>query len=536
MVSRTILRTIVSGLAAIGVIRINKGEKLGTAKHQAHGQRKFSGAQQTSITSGWATQPKPIDTDIRESLRKLRARARHEAQNNDYVKRFISLVKINVIGSQGIVLRPRIQDPNGKPDKLASKAILDGWQEWGRKGSAEVTGRMSWRMVCRLYIETLARDGEVLIRKVRNYKGNKFRFSLQFLDTELLDVYHNVDLSNGNTVRMSVELNEWRKPVAYYLLTTKQTADDYSYQGRKYQRVDADEIIHEFLPEWVWQTRGIPWVATGLLRLNMLAGYEEAELVASRAGASKFAVYEKTDDEMPSSNPTKDLEKDADGKFVSDFESGTIEVNPDGYKLSLIDPQHPNSAYKDFVKACLRGISAGLGVSYNSLANDLENVNYNSLRKGALDDQDVWTSLQDWAIESFCDVVYRDWLHIALLTDELTVNGRPLKASSEKKYQRVGWQPRRWQSVDPLKTMAAHEKEFTHKVRSPQSVIRGMGEDPDQVLDEWQEWQDMLEAKGIKQETEKTTVSDQPGNTEDADEEDDDEKNQSKAAVSLSII
>ena len=190
-------------------------------------QRTFNSAQVSNLTASWATTPKPIDVDIRNGLRLLRSRARHEAQNNDYVKGFLRLVKTNVIGAQGIRLQSRVIDPSGKADPLASKAIETGWQDWGKKGNTDVTGKLSWKMIQRLYIETMARDGEVLIRKVRGWKGNKYRFALQFLDPELLDVNHNHDLRNGNVIRMGVELDEWRKPVAYYLLTAKQTSDNY---------------------------------------------------------------------------------------------------------------------------------------------------------------------------------------------------------------------------------------------------------------------------------------------------------------------
>lgn len=464
-------------------------------------KRSFNSAQVSNLTASWTTTPKPIDVDIRNGLRKLRARARHEAQNNDYVRRFLSLVKTNVVGHTGIILKPRVIDAKGKADVLATDAIKDGWKEWGKQGVSDVTGKFSWKALQRLFIETLSRDGEVLVRKIRGWKGNKFRFALQFLDPELLDVDHNHDLKNGNVIRMGVELNEWRKPVAYYLLTTKQTADDYQFGGRRYTRIPADEIYHEFLPEWVWQTRGIPSVSAGLMRLNMLAGYEEAELVASRASAAKFAVYERTDEMAPINDPTTQMEKQEDGSFVQDFDSGTIEVTPEGYKLNLIDPQHPNSAYKDFVKACLRGISSGLGVTYNSLANDLEGVNFSSLRQGALEERAVWMLLQEWMIESFCEPVYRDWLSMSLLAGTLKVMGRPLKVDREESYQNATWQPRRWQWVDPKKELDAHEISFRHKLKSPQSVIQEMGGDPIEVLDEWETWDKELKARNLKMES-----------------------------------
>lgn len=488
-------------LADAGIMSASDAVRMSDYKATKPRARGFDGAKVSHITAGMSSGPKPIDVDIRNGLRLLKARARNEAMNNDHVRRFLGLLKTNVVGHQGFALQARVVDPSGKSDKLANDAIEKGWAAWGKKGACEVTGRMSWKMSCRQFIETVARDGEVLARKIKGWKGNKFRFALQFLDTELLDVDYNHELKNGNVIRMSVELDGWRKPVAYHLIATKQTADSYVHMGKKYVRIPAEEIIHEFLPEWAWQTRGFPWMASSLLRLNMLAGYEESELVASRVASSKMGFFERT--EEGALDPANDIgpigtgQKDSSGNFIDEATPGSFDILPDGYKVSTFDPQHPSTAYGDFVKSCLRGIAAGLGVSYNSLAGDLENVNYNSLRKGAIDDNAVWMLLQDWMIESFIEPVYLDWLRLSLLANALTVNGSPLKTLREEKYQAVTWQPRRWEWVDPLKAMNANEKAIAHKVRSPQSVIREMGGDPDQVLDECARWQEMLDERGL---------------------------------------
>ena len=501
-------KTLLGKLASAGIMSMDDAMRMADFKFKPLAlARSFQGAQVSNLTNGWASTPKPIDVDIRSGLRKLRARSRHEAQNNDYVRRFFQLCKTNVIGANGIQMQARIADPDGTKDPLASAAIEAAWLDWCRKGVCDVTARHSWKMTQRLNIETLMRDGEILLRRVKNYSGNKYRYAVQLLDVELLDVDYSGDY-RGNTIRMGVELDAWRKPVAYHLRTNMITADTYESHGMRYMRIPADEILHEFLPEWVWQTRGIPACATGLLRLNMLSGYEDAELVASRVSASKFAVYERTGDDVPpaTGGVTGIATAGTAGRFVQDVEPGMMEIAPDGYRLNYIDPQHPNAAYQAFIKATLRGIASGLGVSYNSLANDLEGVNYSSLRAGALEDRDVWMAVQDWYIESICQPIFEDWLLYALSSKAITIYSpksktyMPLKAELYDKYNSVLWQPRRWQWVDPQKELSAHEIAFAHKLRSPQSVIRDMGADPEDVLDEWEAWQQMLADRNLKTE------------------------------------
>ena len=67
--------------------------------------------------------------------------------------------------------------------------------------------------------EALARDGEVFIKKLsgKRYKDN---FSLQLIEADMVDEKKNEVLQNGNQIRMGVELDQYHKPVAYWILTS----------------------------------------------------------------------------------------------------------------------------------------------------------------------------------------------------------------------------------------------------------------------------------------------------------------------------
>lgn len=446
-------------------------------------RRGFSGAKIDRLTADWTATPKPINADIKRGLRILRARTRDQAQNNDHVRGFLRLLKSNVIGSQGITLQSRVQNRNNEGlDKLACDAIEADFTAWGKRGNADVTGRLSWKMIQNLYVETMARDGEVLIQFHPGFNNNRWRFALEFIDVELLDVTHNVTMKNGNEVVMGVELNKYKRPVAYHLLSTHSAGSEhYQHNGRNYQRIPASRILHDFMVEWVDQVRGVPWVASGLQRLNMLNGYEEAELVAARTGSSKMGFFE-TDPEFYAEYVGDEV--DDYGDTITDAEPGTFERLPAGMKFVAWDPQHPNAAFADFVKATLRGISSGLGVSYNSLANDLEGVNYSSLRQGALEERSAWMNLQSFVIESLCERVFAMWLPNALLAGISLPNGGTLRADDLDRYIKSSWQGRRWPWVDPQKEMVAHREAYDLKIRSRSEIIREQGRDPEDV---WQE-------------------------------------------------
>jgi len=66
---------------------------------------------------------------------------------------------------------------------------------------------------------------------------------------------------------------------------------------------------------------------------------------------------------------------------IDQYDAGTIK-NIGNRKFVNVDSDYPHQMYSAFVKAHLQGIASGLGISYHALANDLEGVNYSSIRAG----------------------------------------------------------------------------------------------------------------------------------------------------------
>lgn len=478
-------------------------------------RRGIAAAQQGRLTNSWATQPQTLDSDIKKGLRIARARCRDASINNDYVKNYLRTLKTNVIGPVGIVVKPQSLGNDGKADTKANTAVGDAFKEWSRVGSTDVTGKLSFVQCQNLFLETVAKDGEVFVRKHKNWSRNGFNFALEFIDPEAIDVNFNHDLKNGHIIQMGIELDTYGAPAAYYVMTKKISADNYSWGGRKYIRIPADEIIHGFLPESILQTRGYPWLAVALFRSKMLQGYEEAELVAARVASAKMGFFEQ-DLNTPGEDEYKG-DTAEDGSTTIDAEPGTFEDLPVGKKFVSFDPQHPTTAYAAFTKQQLRGMSAGLGVSYFTLANDLEGVNYSSGRLGALEDREVWKGLQNWMIDIFMRPVVEEWLMMALLSAKVRVNGSPLRSTRIQKYKRINFQGRRWQWVDPQKDMNGQLLALGKRLKSPQMVIGELGLDPVEVLDEWQEWEKMLESRNLSMDS--TEIEEE---TEESEEESED--------------
>jgi len=482
------------------------------------GARAWKAAEQSEILSGWITAARPPDVDIRLALRPLRARSREQAQNNDLMRAFLTELKTNIVGAQGIRLQGRARMVNGKPNKRINDAVEQAWKRWARRGSCDVTGQLSFRDLCNLATETAGKDGEFFIRKVTPW-DNEAGFALQMVDAEAVDVGFDKDLDADQRIVMGVQLDQWRRPVTYYLTDEPSNPYMQTYAlHNKRKPVPAAEIIHGYLPEWCWQTRGVPWAASGLWRLKMLGGYEEAAVTGARVAASKMGFYS-LDPEAAAQQQLEGVRTDA-GTLVKEAEPGTMEELPPGYSVNTVDWGWPNADHGSFMKPVMRNIAAGLGVSYPSWGRDLEGVNYSSLRHGALAERDIWRGLQRWLIEWLLQPVYDAWLPAAVMSGAIKANGRPISQDISV-LREVSWQPRGWQWVDPLKEGQAAEQAVRLRTRSISSFIRERGDDPEEVWEEMAADRDKLIALGIEPEMSAAQDPAAPAEDEDEDEDED---------------
>lgn len=467
-------------------------QRLGYVKRSSHvpSHRSYTAAMMNRLNQSWRAPISSADTETVFALRTLRARSRELARNNDYAKKFLAMCVTNIVGPRGIILQNRAKNPDGSQDRRANEIIEAAWDEFGKKGVCTVDGRLSLTEAQNLFISTVARDGEILVRKVRGF-DNKFRFALQFIEGDYLDETYNAAQAGKNEVRMGVEFDSWGKPVAYYL--RKAHPGDYAFSrvgsAYEYERIPAEDIIHAFIQERPRQSRGIPWMHSAMARLNMVGEYEDAELVAARVGASKMGFFTKSE-----SNPINYIgdDKDEKGNIITEAEPGTFEQLPPGYDFKAFDPDHPVTNYGMFIKCVLRGVSSGLGVSYNSLASDLEGVNYSSLRDGKIEERDNWRILQSWMAGAFCTEIFGEWLRMALLTGNV-------KLPQEKydKFNAPKWQPRGWQWVDPQKDQDASVTAINQGLKTRTAVLAEQGEDFEDTLDQLAAEQKLITEKGV---------------------------------------
>jgi lambda family phage portal protein len=320
---------------------------------------------------------------------------------------------------------------------------------------------------------------------VRGFK-NDFGFALQVIEADQLDETLNKNLTNGHRIVMGVELNEWGAAVAYHISTSHPGDNITIFNNRHYKRVPAADVLHLYMAERPGQARGVPWMHTAINRLNQVGAYEEAELIAARISSSKMGFYTSPDGDQYVGD-----EDDA-GNLLMDMEPGAMEQLPQGVGFQAFDPQHPTSAYQAFIKTALRGAASGLNVAYNTLANDLEGVNFSSIRSGVLEEREQWRTIQNWLSNQLCRPVYRAWLVQALTTQALALPQRKYE-----KFTKVEFQPRGWAWVDPLKDQQASKLGIEMGIMSRTEVAAAAGRDFEDTLAQLQAENELLKQYGI---------------------------------------
>ncbi len=436
------------------------------------------------------------DQDLFSDNKRLRARARLLALDNPFARKFIQMCRQNVIGQSGIMVKSTVTNAHGKETADTDRINLridEEWNKWCKRGRCTADGKFSFADVQLLVIGNIAREGENLLKKVYGRQFNESGFALQFLDNDQLDDSMMMALGNGSAVRMGVEVDPYRKPVAYHLWSGH--PNDILGGNRERKRVPASDIIHTAVWERPGQTRGYTWMIASIIAMNQYGRYEEAVIVAARASAAKYATIETaypTDGSMGFEDEDDDGDDtNVDGTKFMSGNAGEIETLDIGQTLNFTDPRFPTTTHKDFTQTMLRNVASGLLVMYPSLANDLEGVNFSSIRAGLIDERDMWRMVQRFFTDSFIADVRSSWLRMALLT---TLQDITLTPDQMEQYSA---RARGWEWVDPQKDANASILELGEGFTTLEIKCAQKGLDWQEVAKQRKREQDYLAKLGV---------------------------------------
>lgn len=445
----------------------------------------YQAAVTNRLLEDWIATAMPADDELRWTIERMRSRGRDLARNNPYVRQYLNLLAVNVVGPHGITLQAQVRNADGRLNKPFNDKIEAAWKDWSRAPTVE--GKLTLTRLSQQSIKGCASEGEAFIRMHRGWP-NLYGFALERLDPDLLDTEHNVARGRAGqpAIRMGIEVDDFGRPLAYHFWDSPLGAGLDPMRVRR--RVPADEVLHLYDPERAHQSRGAPWFASVMVALREVDTYQETAVVAARIGAAQSQWFTRKADA-----DGEGVQGDEENKIAMDVEPGQIAFAPEGYDVTAVSPTYPHTDYAQFIKAELRRIASGLGVSYNALCNDLEGVNYSSLRGGLLIERDLWRSLQQWWIDSFLERVYREWLSMALLTGALVLDTRDFR-----RFLGVSWNPRGWAWVDPLKDTDAGIRGIQTGLASRRKLLAEQGLDLEDVLEDLKYEQELADEYGVE--------------------------------------
>lgn len=421
--------------------------------------------------------------EIQRDLVRLRAHSRELAKNNAYMGRFLELVSTHVVGPDGITFESNISGNKNKPKEDWNDTLEGAFSDWGR--SCTVGEPQTWVTFQQLVAETVAQDGECLVRRVRGF-GNPYRYALELIDADRLDwTYTVAGLPGGNRIIMGVEVNPYGKPLAYHIWSSH----PYDYEARPVrQRIPADQIIHLYAPDRARATRGIPWATRVMVQLNMLGRLWTSELAAANAEADRLGIVK-----TAQGAPLEDIDADP-VETANELQSEHAQFLGLDPGLDIVFPnlQHPNSQLGEFTRHLLKGVASGLGVSYHSLSGDVSDANYSSARVALLDERDMWRKRQGWLISSLHEVVYRDWLEMAILAGAVS-----LPVLDFQKICKPTWWPRTWDWVDPQKDVDAALTAIRGGLSTYQKELGARGLQMRETFQQLKESQDLAKELGL---------------------------------------
>lgn len=450
-------------------------------------------------------------TDRKQTL--LIARSRDVILNTTDGKTASRVIRHNVVGEHGVRLQSQVMLPNGQPDVPVNEAIEAKWGEYTTDARQfDLAGENTLYDFQIQMINSVITDGEAFLRLHRTDSDFGVKWSL--IDPLRIPPGRSsfIKPRNENTVYKNgiiVDKNTNRR------LQYAVNPDDifrYSHRIANAAFVPANEVFHAFIKEaFIGQMRGIPSGHTTFVNLYLMEKYIEAAVVNARVTAAKLGWLQKRaeSEEAPVMDYKMDddgeLELDADGNPIPidpiedteiSTEAGSINWLPPGYEFQGWNTDYPNEQFDSFTKVGNRKTASGFAIPYADMTGDLSDVNYSSIRQGALEIRENYKMLQKlivWLVNS----IYMEWLIEALMREAIVVNGRALRLEDFEMYFKPLWTPRRWPWIDPQAEARANQIMVQSGLRSLSQIIREMGGDPDETWKAIRQDNDKMEAYGI---------------------------------------
>lgn len=436
--------------------------------------RSYDGAASSRRTSGWSTVATSANAETFVGSRKLRFNGRDLERNNAWAAKAIQVITSNTVGA-GILCQPK------GPNRAKTARAMALWRGWAETKACDWDGRHDLYGLQAIAMQTIARDGEVLVRFRRT--TGAIPLQIQLLEPDFLCLSQTSG-EGGNTVVQGIEIDTDGRAVAYWLYD-RHPGDYYGagwgkswLPGTRATRIPVEQIARVYRQDRAGQLRGVSWLAPVVLPLRDLDDYEDAQLMRQKVAACFAAFVHDANGADGTDTP--------DDELTDKIEPGIIQTLPPGKEITFADPPSLGG-YGEFTRGVLHKVAAGLGITYESLTGDLSQTNFSSARMGWIEmgrliDAWRWRML----IPQLCGPVWAQFAMAAELGTGLDMTG--IVAS---------WTPPRRELINPKDDIAAIRDGIRSGLTTWSESVRELGFDPAAQVAEMQADLAAFDAAGL---------------------------------------
>lgn len=429
----------------------------------------------------WKTPNSGPNAAAVQNLPLMRSRARDAIRNDPWAKTAIARLVSNTIGT-GIQPHPQ------HPDKEIAKQQKQLWDDWVKE--ADAGGLLDFYGQQTLAARAFFSDGETLLRRrFRFDDGLSVPLQVQLMEADQLPVEKNEIRPDGGEIVNGIEFDGDDRRVAYHLY--RRHPGEYNRlnaRGMATVAVPADDITHVFQPLRPGQIRGVPELATVLLRLHSLDNFDDAVLFRQEV-SNLFAGFVTKPASVPSGPGDIDpmtgqpVLYDADGfSPIVSLEPGSMQELAPGEDVKFAEPPGAGADYGPFMRQQLMAAAASVGMPYEILTGDLREVSDRVLRVLLNEFRRAIEQLQ-WNIfiHQYCHRVWAWWVDACALSGAMPM---PDFHRTRRLFLRVRWVPQGWPYIHPVQDVNAQKLAIRAGLTSRSASILKQGEDPEQVDEE----------------------------------------------------
>lgn len=478
--------------------------------------RAYRGAGNERSQTFWDRVGRSADADTLPQLAELRSLSRDLRRNSSMAAGAIRTLVNNAIRGG---LQPRAfvdAELAGLTDDQArdvERQLNRLWWLW--EPHADLGGRMNFGRMQRLIVEQHFIEGEsfVVRQRVTGRPQVKvpFELALDIVDADRVSTPtvlrdDQEAKRGGREIIEGIELNGHRAPVAYWVRKTHPspyTSRFASAQLRnEWVRVPAYDSAGNWVMRHVYSverpglSRGVPWYAPVMVLFKDLHEIVEAELIGTKISACQGILI--TSENTDALGAVHDgFPTDSAGNKIEKVYPGMIARLGPGDEVADFKPNRPNPAFGEFVGSVLSFIGAGLGIPYQVMTGNFENMNYSNVRAAFVQAWYLYTSEQSLIEEQVCQPTWEQFVREVV---ELELVSRRLMAAWFEVPDAFGarWTRPGRDSIDPLKEAQADAVALQNLTETVTAIVARDGRDIDEHIAEKADEKREFEAAGLE--------------------------------------